>query len=228
MNRPLWIALVAALALPTVAHAQQRPPVGQGQDKRELAQDRRETRDDARDARRLGELIRRMDEGRAKNDGVALGVLWGDIRDYVRSELAEGRVEVGRDRAEVARSNAEVKGARRELVRDVAQGRGDVATADDARDLRDDRRDLRDDQADAQRTARRHARRREIAQELQGLHGKVDDATLTRTRGLLVELQKLNGAELREDVRETREDRRELREDRREEREDRREKRRNR
>lgn len=159
-------------------------------DKQALRVDARERRDDARDAVALEVLLARFDAARGRNDVAALMGIQRALKAQVAREVAETRVEVVKD------------------GREIRQGRREVGTKDDRRDLRDDKRDFAVEAASL-------ARVKAIDAELGTLAGKADGASLDRTRALIVELIGMGWNELGRDRRETREDRRELREDRR-------------
>ena len=205
------LAAAIVLALPAAAGAQlARDHAERAQDRRELGQDRRELARDRHDLRWMQELLARFDGARARRDLRALRAIEQDVSRTLAHEEREARLEVMNARGEVQRARGEAAVEQRE-ERWERDGRRDVR--DDRRDLRDDRRDLRDDRRDARRVAA-------IRSDFSRLQGRMDRRSLERKRAMLVELNVMAKAELREDRRELGEDRRELREDRRETRED--------
>jgi hypothetical protein len=218
--------LALALSLfPALAAAQPRPQVRQDrreirQDQREVRQDQRQLADDRRDARRYANLLAAFDQAKAGPPG-ALAAVDQRVIAALNAEIAESNREAGQKQAEAGRSQLEAGRGRRELAGDVARGQP-VRAADDRRDLRDDRRDARDDRRDANRELMDNARLRALHQEYSALMARPDPASVERRRNILVDLNRMAAAEIREGQRELREDKRELREDRRELREDRR------
>ncbi len=211
-----WILFGALVGLSVDASAQvARKAAERKQEARELAHSKAARRDDLRDAAWLDEIVTRFDAARERRDKPAFDRMERELRDYLREELTEDRVEAHGTRAEIARSEAELRDSRRELMRSAAVGAGERRTARDAREARDDRRDLKDDRRDAAAKASIVNGRRNIAHELRGLFGKTDGASLDRYRFLLTELQRINRIELRNDANEIREDRGEVRENRR-------------
>jgi hypothetical protein len=177
-------ALTAVLAIaPALAAAQYPPPQPypgeHAQDRHEMRQDRRELRDDRRDLAWYRDLLARYDSARTRRDRFALRAIEDEVSSALARELRESRVEL-------ARSEREVRQEWREGDR---QGMND-----DLRDRHDDRRDLR--------------RIAAIDREFTSLRGRMDRRGLERKRTLIVELNRLAQAELREDHRERREDRR--------------------
>lgn len=218
--------LALALCLfPALAAAQPRPQLRQDrreirQDQREVRQDQRQLADDRRDARRFANLLAAFDQARAGGPA-ALAPIDQRVIAALNAEIAESNREAGQKQAEAGRSQAEVGRSRRELGGDVARGQP-VRAADDRRDLRDDRRDAADDRRDARREIMDNARLRALHGEYSSLVNRPDPASVDRRRNILVELNRMAAAEIREDKREVREDKRETREDKRELREDRR------
>ena len=205
------LAAAIVLALPAAAGAQlardhaERARIGASSGR--IAKSSRAT---ATDLRWMQELLARFDGARARRDLRALRAIEQDVSRTLAHEEREARLEVMNARGEVQRARGEAAVEQRE-ERWERDGRGDVR--DDRRDLRDDRRDLRDNRRDARRVAA-------IRSDFSRLQGRIDRRSLERKRAMLVELNVMAKAELREDRRELGEDRRELREDRRETRED--------
>jgi len=193
-----------------------RDAVERAQDNAEIRQDRRQHLDDAGDLRHLRSLAERFDAARERGDAGALRLIDRELRSVVAGELGEGRAELAADRAELRRDNREVRASRREVARDVASGAPVSEVAGDRHDLRDDRRDRRDDRRDAAAEQQSQLRRRQIANELGDLAGRLEAPALDRKRALLGELIGLAQTETADNRREIHEDRRERREDRRE------------
>lgn len=191
------------------------------QDQREVRQDQRQLQDDIRDARRYANLLAAFDQARATNQPGAMAAIDQRVQAALASEIAESNREVVQKGNEAVRSQAEVGRSQKEVRGDVVRGQP-VRAADDRRDLRDDRRDARDDRRDAAREMMDNSRLRSLHEQYSSLVGRFDPPTMERKRGILVTLNGMAGAELRQDHKEIREDRREQREDRRELREDRR------
>ncbi len=222
----LVLALAFAALPSTLVYAQPRPEARQDrrelrQDQRELRQDQRATNDDRRDARRYAMLLAEFDQASASRLPPRIMEIDRRVMAAIANEIRESNREVVQKGNEAARSQNEVRREQREVGRDVARGQPYQA-ADDRRDVRDDRRDARDDRRDAQREMGENNRLRAIQQEYTTLANRMEPPSLSRKRALIVELNAMAAAELREDHREKREDRREMREDRRELREDRR------
>jgi hypothetical protein len=224
---PSALSISLAMTL-SAAPASAQPRLEQRQDRRELRQDHKEirqdqraVRDDMRDARRFANLLAAFDQASATRNPAQISDVDRRVLAAIEGEVRESSREVAQKGAEAARSQGEVRRDRREVGRDVARNQPGQA-ADDRRDLRDDRRDARDDRRDARREMIDNGRLRAIQQEYTSLANLADPQSLGRKRGLLVELNNMAAAEIREDRREIREDRREIREDRRELREDRR------
>lgn len=221
MNR-ISSALVAALLFAGSAQAQERRNSKERvQDHQELRQDRRELRDDRRDLEALEAVLTRFDNAWARRSEREMTAVEGRLRELLRAELAEGRVELAADRGEARRSQRELRAERWDARGTPAWGRPG-ARADARRDVRDDRRDARDDKRDARVEAAAQRTRRAIARDLEEVEGLRQPGALHRKRTLIVELIGLAEQELNQGRQELREDRRELREDRRETREDRR------
>lgn len=181
MIRAALTALLVAV-VPAFAAAQYPPqpyPGEHAEDRREMGQDRRELRDDRRDLRWYRDLLARYDTARTRRDRFALRAVEDEVSSALARELRESRIEL-------ARSDREVRQEWREGDRHGMN--------DDLRDRHDDRRDLR--------------RIAAIDREFTSLRGRMDRRGLERKRTLIVELNRLAQAELREDHRERREDRR--------------------
>jgi len=216
--------IVCAVVLGTAASASAQPAMRRdqreiNQDRRELRQDAAARRDDWRDLKRLEGALSRFDNARATSNAMELRWVDDEVRGLLSQELAEGRAELAKDKAEVRRDVREVRGDAREVRRDEFHGAG-YREREDRRDMRDDRRDLHKDVQDVRAEKENLRRTWWIANEYDGLYGRMDPNALAQKRALITELIGLARQELRQDNREMREDRHELREDRREQRED--------
>ncbi len=189
-----WLLATMALSLPALAHA--GGPRGnhaeQVHDRQELRQDARETRDDHQDLRQVESLLARYDSARGRGARRDILQVEQELRGYVNAELNESHRELAQDKQEARSSAREV--------------RHDGYRSDDRKDHRDDVRDVRQESRALQQT-------RSIAQELNGLYGRLDSGSITRKRMLIADLVQLARAETAQNRQEMREDRREARED---------------
>jgi hypothetical protein len=170
-------ALAAALLLAGSAHAQS--PM---QDRQEVRQNAAQRADDRMDVAELERVLERFDKARGRrNNAAELAAVDNRLRELLRTELAEGRVEKAEARAE----------SRREWGESRAENRDDVR--------------------DARAEAASQAARKTLARELNSLMGVHAQKKLDRKRELIVELVRLGKQELRQDRQEQREDRKDRR-----------------
>ncbi|NMO19817.1 hypothetical protein HPC49_03560 [Pyxidicoccus fallax] len=173
-------ALVASLLLAGSAHAQShRASTVNGHEVRHGVTQRS---DDRMDVVELERVLARFDAARARrNNASELASVDHRLRELLRAELAESRVETAQARAEARRERGESRAENRDDVRDA---RAEAASL---------------------------AARRSVARELNSLMGVRSQVQLNRKRALIVELVQLGKQELRADRQELREDRKDRR-----------------